>query len=325
MLVGEGDQTRQVRMVFGEITVGQLDQRLFPFQFQGTFGRKILAGNSRIDGMSSLDFISHGGKLSTASACGDGRLTLTCGLDGSLRLWLVQDSHAPRQVGVTMKQPAAAERAAVSPGGQWVATADSLGIVRIWEHPREPTLLSAAKVDVYDSLAAISDDGQHICLAAPNPGQDRLAIRIHDVPQLRIADSEMALSGSVHAVRFGKTPLLVVLAGNEIRQQEPQPFPGGPSIIQSERRQKPGWIVGRNWLTGETVIPPIPTTVEPIFVDLSPTRSRAAVLCANGDLLLIDLERGKIAARDSHAGNLDFAHKPHSGVLYAGTDHALLT
>ncbi|HET6879173.1 MAG TPA: protein kinase, partial [Pirellulales bacterium] len=84
------------------------------------------------------------------------------------------------------------------------------------------------------------------------------------------------------------------------------PAPGSPAIDQNGNLaaygNRPGRVTLWEWGTAKLVGEPIPTTSLPIDGAFSPDGAKLAVVCAHGEVLLLDAQEGRTLARVSHPG-----------------------
>ncbi|MHB9048253.1 MAG: WD40 repeat domain-containing serine/threonine protein kinase [Pirellulales bacterium] len=175
--------------------------------------------------------------------------------------------------------------AAYAPDGRSFATAQADGLVRIWsaaELQEARALLETPESDEPESYAALSPDGRYMMPAGQNnlTSTGLTATRVYEVATASPAGPALKLDGLLNGAVFscdGRVALtLSALAANAQRRDA------------SAIRSQPGKVRLWDWRTGRELCPAIPTPSEPLGAAYHPQGKTAVVLCAGGQVLVLD-------------------------------------
>jgi serine/threonine protein kinase/WD40 repeat protein/tetratricopeptide (TPR) repeat protein len=210
----------------------------------------------------------------------DGRTLLMGSADHTLRRWSVPDGQP---VGGPLTHPTVVTLVTSSADGRFLATAQQGGLVRIWATPTDNPRDYLLPLDGLVSRGLFSRDGRFVL---PTGGTNRncslRSTRVYEVATGTPAGPSLAGSGLILDAAFSpdgrQVAALVSLAGySQARQAHSQ-------IIN----RLPGLLKLWDWRTGELTAAPLTLPSEPRSLEYSPNGQRLAVLCASGQVLMID-------------------------------------
>jgi len=244
----------------------------------------------------------------------DGRKLLSGGTDGLVRLWSVP---AGRPIAAPLLHPNHVNLVAFSPDGQLVATAQRGGLLRLWTLPG-PGLDSSriALEQPSHSLARLSPDGEHLLVTGMTFHKCALlSARVHEVASGKAVGLPLSGEQIVLDACFLRDGPFVAVARS--RTSDPSERYGA---------EKPGVQGGQveiwNWQTGRRIADPVAMPSEPRSLDCSPDGRTLAVLCAAGQLLLLDPATGKVQGGPWRAqrGSLTATAWTHNGMVRFSPD-----
>jgi WD40 repeat protein/serine/threonine protein kinase len=216
----------------------------------------------------------------------DGRTLVTGAGDHTVRRWAVPGG---KPLGGPLVHPTSVHLCRVSPDGRCVATAQRGGLVRLWEMPAADPRDFRAPLDGRDSRAAFSRDGRYVMPTGLTFRTCELrSTRVYDIAAARPAGPPLENQGIILDAAFAPDGRrAAALCSTAASAKQRASFFG----------RGPGKVVLWEWRTGKPTGDPIPLPSEPRGLDYSPDGDRLAVLCAGGQLALIDPAAGRVVAQ----------------------------
>ena len=206
-------------------------------------------------------------------------------------------------IGQPLIHPAGIYHVGFSPDGQSFATAQDGGMVRLWGLPRQtPAGFRLALEGTY-SFAKISPDGKHVLPTGMNQtGCTVKSTRVYELSSGKPTGPPLEPGGVILGATFA---------------------PDGRHVAMlSGRRDQPAYAHFWDWRSGKEALAPVPLPSDPRWLEFSPDGRRVAVICGDGELLLIETKNGRVAARwrtsRQLAGSGAYTHG--NGVVRFGPD-----
>ena len=223
----------------------------------------------------------------------DGRALLTGCVDNTARAWAVPDA-LPLGPPIPHQRPVSL--VAYAPDGRSAATAQHGGLVRTWAPPREVPRADRLAAGGWNARARLGRDGRLFIPAGLTFRQSNVTeTRAYDAATLRPAGPGLRPGGLILDAAIApdarRAATLSSPAATEDDRARPRPATTGA-----------GWVHFWDLRTGRSLGTPLATPSEPRSLDFSPDGRRAAVLCAGGEILVIDPDSGRPVARWSTGG-----------------------
>jgi len=198
----------------------------------------------------------------------DGRVLATAGADNAARRWSVPDG---RPLGPLLPHQTFVHQVDFLPGSGLLVTVQVGGLVRIWRPPSEKTLDWQVPLETGGwSRIGLSFDGRYAIPRSVSCRTGRLrSTRVVEAATGRPAGPVLQPPGAI---------LDAALA------------PDGryAGLLASPDVGRPGWVQVWDWHSGRQVGEPLATTSEPRSLAYRPDGRELAVLCADGQVLLVD-------------------------------------
>ncbi|MCI0460848.1 MAG: serine/threonine-protein kinase, partial [Gemmataceae bacterium] len=244
----------------------------------------------------------------------DGQMLLTGNSDRTARLWSVPEG---KPLGGPLTHPTSVSCVACSPDGRHLATAQSGGLIRLWTlpagNPRDYHVAVGAS-----ALVRLSRDGRFLLPTGRSQyGNALRSTQVFDLSSQRVGPP-LTAGGLIMDAAFSPDGLQVAAAVS--RAASPQERSAKPG-------QQPGQLLLWAWRAGQLQQEPLPLPSEPRMVDYSSDGRQLAVVCAKGELVLIDPATGKTLRQwQAHPPHLTHNFYTNDGaVRFAPDNHSLLT
>lgn len=198
----------------------------------------------------------------------EGGVLATAGTDNVVRRWSVPDG---RPLGAPLPHQTFVQQVDFVPGSGLVVTAQVGGLVRVWLPPSDRLLEWQIPLEAGgSSRIGLSPDGHHVILRSVSCRTGRLrSTRVYEVATGRPAGPALTPPG----------PILDAAIAPEGDRA---------ALLASPDVGRPGWVLFFDWRTGRQAGQPLATPSEPRSLAYRPDGRELAVLCAEGQLLLID-------------------------------------
>ena len=177
-----------------------------------------------------------------------------------------------------IRLPAAA--IAYSPGGQYIATGHTSGVVRVWRTDPKPD--GKTTLPIASNLFAISQDRQKIVPAGSGSyaAQPLAATRMFDLATSQPLGEEMQTGGAImNAALSGSGQWCALAVGTE------------PAVNGRQTVSGPGEVQFFNPVTGEPLCAPFPCRSQPRGLAVHPSGDFLAVFCADGSTYEITVKQ----------------------------------
>jgi WD40 repeat protein/tetratricopeptide (TPR) repeat protein len=184
--------------------------------------------------------------------------------------------------------------AVFAPHGRWFATGQQDGLIRIWSLP-QPYRHDNPESTPTDDFLELSGSGKYVVAAGWNLNQSQRSTRVWNIAD-GSAGPLLRTKGLINGACFISDEDQLVTLSSDSKATTLRGWQGLRWTTQ------PGWIEFWDWRTGQAALPAIATTAEPIDADFAPREQTLAVLCADGQLLLIDTRTGKTRRTLTHSG-----------------------
>lgn len=219
----------------------------------------------------------------------DSQFLATAGSDGSVKLWSMPTG---KSIGPPLLHPTHVQHVAFAPDPQWIVTVQRGGLVRVWKLP-QPGLDSVGMAhDSGASFARVSPDGKYVLPSGTNfKISSLLSPKVFNLENGQPAGPALGGGGIVVDGVFSPDGAHVVLARSGAQE---------PSARGLAAKIPVGVIEFWNWRTGKQSHS-LHTAAEPRSITFSPTNSSSlAVLCADGQLLVVDAAGEVKQQRNAH-------------------------
>jgi WD40 repeat protein/serine/threonine protein kinase len=246
----------------------------------------------------------------SAALSSDGQTLLTGSSDRTVRRWAVPSGRA---LGGPLFHPTMVHLVAFAPNGRDFASVQRGGLVSLWAPPADNPRHHALPLDGYASRAQLSRDGRYVLPTGLTQRVCNLrATRVYDVTSGQPAGPPLEAGGLILDAAFSpddrQVAALVSLADSS-----------------RERGRRPGQQAGLvkcwDWRTGQPTCDPLPMPSEPRCLDYGSDGQQLAVICAGGQLVLINPIQGQITRQwPAHAPYLANNHYLINGRLRFSPD-----
>jgi WD40 repeat protein len=207
----------------------------------------------------------------------DGHVLATAGADNAARRWSVPDG---RPLGSALPHQTFVHRVDFLPGSGLLITAQMGGLVRIWQAPGEKVFDWQFPLEGGGwSRIGLSADGRYAIPRSVSCRTGRLrSTRVVDVATGRPAGPVLKAPGAI---------LDAALAPDGLHA----------ALLASPDVGRLGSVQICDWHTGNQAGQPLPTTSEPRSLAYRPDGRQLAVLCADGQVLLVDPAKPQLTGR----------------------------
>jgi WD40 repeat protein len=246
-------------------------------------------------------------------AFGPNGAILSVGADRVARLWSLVTG---RPLSPPILHQGEVERAAVAADGRRFATAQADGLIRVWTWQRDDPALRRVKLEAPHSFVRLSADGRFLLPEGWDSARGLRAARVYHTDSVEPAGPRLDVGGWLDAAAFAPDGRHVLTAA--VRT-------GGidPDAIDATRT--PGHVQLWDWRSGRAAGPEIATPSEPIGVDFRPDGAQAAVVCAGGQVLLIEPAAGRVVRQMDHGATATFRLLTRRRVRYSPDGTSLAT
>ncbi|MCI0681758.1 MAG: protein kinase [Gemmataceae bacterium] len=240
--------------------------------------------------------LEHRNIISSAAFSPDGSSLLVSSTDRTARLFAVP-SGAPLH---SLVHSGSVYAAAFSPDGRLFATGQEDGQLRVYTLPRGNPRSFRLPLDGEASFARFSPDGKYVLASGLTNGRCSIvSAQVHDLAGRRPAGAPLKPGGVILDAQFAPDGQQVALA--------------------SGRRGSPPRVTLWDWKTGKSRSAPAPS--EPRSLSYSPDGRRAAVLCAAGEVIVLDTGAGRPTARwQARPPLFETNHYVNNGAVRFGPD-----
>jgi WD40 repeat protein/serine/threonine protein kinase len=216
------------------------------------------------------------------TVCEDGKVRLWSVPSGTLSIpWLRGD--VDQRLLATISSPGGVTRACFSPDARWVATAGASGLVQIWTVPEER--LRRRQVQFSIASPAFSPTNQY-GLPIVHQYFSVHETKVYDVATGQPLSVPLETGGILLGVAFCPDERhLVTLSSTATLAAERR----APDFKPEET---PGTLRFWDWRRGVEVLDARATPSEPLDADYSPDGQTLALLCAGGEIFLLDPKSG---------------------------------
>ncbi len=230
--------------------------------------------------------LSHRNWVPALAFSPDGQTLLTGSGDRRAAVWAVPIGA---RVAPVLSHLSGVAHAAYTPDGRLFATAQEDGLVRLWRPSggAPGDLRIPGGTPGGQTYAVLSRDGAYVLpVSVPRRPQGLvLPGRVYETATGRAAGPALHPAGPLNGAAFAPDASRVVTVCAV-------PAPG----LDTRAGRVQFW----DWRAGTEVFPSLATPSEALTVAYSPDGKRLAVLCAEGQLLLIDPANGQVEARLEH-------------------------
>ncbi len=234
--------------------------------------------------LDELDFVG----FSDAAFTPDGQVLVTASEKHGAMLWSVP---ARREI-LSVPFPGKCSRVAVSPDGRLLAACAAGGgdqIVCVWGFPGLPEdhRVHPAGLTRRYARVTMSADGRYIAPAGYWGNRTQLTTQVYDVARGESAGPRMDVEGGLNDALFSPDgSRLAALTSSPENRNQTNPYHQNPL--------DPGQVRVWNWRQGTPEGLPLATPSEPLRAAYSPNGDLLVILCAGGQILLIDPAAGQV-------------------------------
>ncbi len=215
----------------------------------------------------------------------------------------IRSVRSGQLIGQPLTHPAGIYHVGFAPDGRSFATVQDGGMIRVWALPRQNPSSYRLALDGQYSFGKISPDGKHLLPAGMNQsGCTMASTRVYELRTGQPAGPRLQPGGVILGAAFA---------------------PDGRHVAMlSGRRGQPPLAHFWDWRSGKPALAPASLPSDPRWLDYSPDGKRLAVICGDGELLLIETVNGQVAARWRTARQLSDsgAYTHGNGVVRFGPD-----
>ncbi len=230
------------------------------------------------------------GRFSDATFNAAGSTLVTCGHDGALRFWSVDDrpDFGLNPSGPPVWNPMQAVRVELSPDGRHVAAALWDGRVCLWQLPEGPPTAYTLPTGSA-SLTTLSPDGRYVLPRGVSHRSGTLtATRVYHADSGRAAGPMLDPGGVLLDAAFSPDGTRVATASSAARAPDDR----GRVVFAGDG--KGGRVQLWDWKSGKRLARPIPMPGEPRGLAFRPDGGALAAVCADYHVLLIDPATGAV-------------------------------
>jgi WD40 repeat protein/tetratricopeptide (TPR) repeat protein len=235
----------------------------------------------------------HRNSISTIGFSQDGSRLMTGGIDRQVRSWSVPNG---RPVGLPITHAAEVAHVASSADGSMIATAQDDGLVRIWQAAADSSPNLERQISSgCDERVVMSHDGRFAAPGGFNLSRTQQETRLFEVATGEPASPPLRARGLINRVAISANGDTVATLCSHER-----------NVNQHNWREiawdhQPGWIEIWDRSSGKRKFE-IATPSEPMGGMFSPVAERLVVLCAAGEIYILNAANGSIEHQLRHEG-----------------------
>jgi eukaryotic-like serine/threonine-protein kinase len=235
--------------------------------------------------------MNHANYAFTGSFHPDGKSLLTVSADRTARLWSVPDG---KPLASSIQHQDEVVAGVFLPRGAFFATAQKDGLLRIWKHESLVRLMPTTGREGYCQIAP---DSRHAIAAGFNGVRSLNSSRVFDLVTGQPAGPMLEVGGGlINNAAFAPEGKRVVLLAS-LPENGKQIGPG------LKMREQTGRVHFFDWSDGKRFIEPLTTPSEPVGAAFAPDGKRLVVVCANGEILILDASTGKSLRQLNHGAH----------------------
>jgi WD40 repeat protein len=220
-----------------------------------------------------------------AAFSADGKMLLTGSGDRTARLWSVP---AGKPLGGPLAHPAQVTSVAFAPDGHHLATAQRGGLIRLWALPAGNPRDYRVPVGAW-SFVRLSRDGRFLLPTGLSTNLSESCklrhTQVFDLTAGQPVEPPLEADGIILDAAFSPDGLQVACAVSRA---------AFPQERTSQMVQQPGQLLLWDRRVGKLQHQPLQLPSEPRKLDYSPDGGQLAVICAKGELVVIDPATGKM-------------------------------
>jgi WD40 repeat protein/tRNA A-37 threonylcarbamoyl transferase component Bud32 len=235
------------------------------------------------------ELMRHQNHVYHAAFSPDGRILLTVSADRKARLW---DADTGQPISPPLPHQNDLMRAAFSPDGRRFATAQNDGLVRVWDLGLSTEPRAFVPLHSSESFVQSSADGRFALPVGWNYGRDATVSQVYDLSSRQVAGPPLSADGFVNAGALSPTDRRLVLLTSTAKRENASGV--------DQLNERPGRIQFWDWHSGQRIGSPLATMSEPVGAAYHPASELVAVICAAGQILLLDCQTQTIKATTDH-------------------------
>jgi WD40 repeat protein/serine/threonine protein kinase len=260
--------------------------------------------------------------VASAAFSPDGAYLLTYGWDRRALLWSLFDkapatgsgARSEARLALEMQHSGSVTAGAFGTQGRFFATAHRDGLVRVWGCPQRNPGDHSISEGMLFTRVALSPDGNHLLAIGGQQDTFLVQTRVHQVATGKAAGPVLRAGGLLTGGSFYRDGSRAITLNSQ-------------STSPSQRRTEafwpaktPGDVRFWNWRMGKEIFDPLETPSEPWDCAFSPDGKTLVVVCAGGQILLVDPASGKIRRSLDHGASGGDPHIPRAGMVTFSPD-----
>ncbi|MBW3541737.1 MAG: NAD-dependent epimerase/dehydratase family protein, partial [Planctomycetes bacterium] len=252
--------------------------------------------------------LRHLNQIRAADFSADGRTLLTVAMDRRARLWSVPSGEP---LSPWLHHTDNVHHGDLSPDGKFIATAQGDGLVRVWQVPDRPWDRET-RLDVAANFRLrMAPFGPYVLPGGWNRERWATSTRVYHAVTGEPAGPKLEVRGLLNDCDFAADGEQSVTVSS-LEEHTDQRHPRNIRFAEQE-----GWIQFWNWKTGTEIAEPLRAPSEPIRCAYSPDGKSLVVVCAAGEMLLLDAETKRIRSQQNHGSAASAGHNLLKGVVFS--------